>query len=514
MTEYVSGDSGQTFFIQDGYKRQILDTESLIDSRIGVPALSSVKISAFKNLPWGKPIIRKGVSFTNLATNKLAVYDGLNYYDVEPAATADIDFSKWLPKSTGSMLGEAMATIAAPVKIKTIVNSPEGTQYLLTKDGKRKVLDGKTISKDAPVVSAELLALIPDVAAGIESVFFAKSAAEKNVHLIIDGIKRPLLNSADTAKFARGVTSTKVQTLSDSALAQIPLGSAAISPGSFVKVGSASYLIDGFKRSLLVADSNQAALLGLANPKVLTSTQAKGYAKSTKLEGIKFVCDSKYYVAITGKLYPLSDLDASHYPGRGLTLDTMTCAALTKTTSTLGRFLKGADGKIYLIEAQTKHLIKNVAAYEKLRGTLAKAILAGPYLLSKIPAGKSAGTSVSNELFDSGLPIVPGEPTPSASPKPSPSLSASPSASPSASASPKPSASPIATASPGPSASPRPSASPSPTATIKPKTYTVVAGDYLNKIAAKFGVTASALMTANKITNANSIRIGQVLIIP
>ena len=510
MTEYVSGDSGQTFFIQDGYKRQILDTESLIDSRIGVPALSSVKISAFKNLPWGKPIIRKGVSFTNLATNKLAVYDGLNYYDVEPAAAADIDFSKWLPKSTGSMLGEAMANIAAPVKIKTIVNSPEGTQYLLTKDGKRKVLDGKIISKDAPVVSAELLALIPEVATGIESVFFAKSAAEKNVHLIIDGIKRPLLNSADTAKFARGVISTKVQTLSDSALAQIPLGSVAIAPGSYVKVGSASYLIDGFKRALLVADSNQAALLGLANPKVLTSTQAKGYSKSTKLEGIKFVCDSKYYVAITGKLYPLSDLDASHYPGRGLTLDTMTCAALTKTTSTLGRFLKGADGKIYLIEAQTKHLIKNVAAYEKLRGTLAKAILAGPYLLSKIPAGKSAGTSVSNELFDSGLPIVPGEPTPSASPKPSPSLSASPSAS----ASPKPSASPIATASPGPSASPRPSASPSPTATIKPKTYTVVAGDYLNKIAAKFGVSASALMTANKITNANSIRIGQVLIIP
>jgi LysM repeat protein len=49
---------------------------------------------------------------------------------------------------------------------------------------------------------------------------------------------------------------------------------------------------------------------------------------------------------------------------------------------------------------------------------------------------------------------------------------------------------------------------------VKPKTYTVVAGDYLNKIAAKFGVSATALMNANKITNANSIKIGQVLVIP
>jgi LysM repeat protein len=42
----------------------------------------------------------------------------------------------------------------------------------------------------------------------------------------------------------------------------------------------------------------------------------------------------------------------------------------------------------------------------------------------------------------------------------------------------------------------------------------VVVGDTLTKIANKFGVTQAALMTANKITNANSIQVGQKLVIP
>ncbi|MSZ40524.1 MAG: LysM peptidoglycan-binding domain-containing protein, partial [Actinobacteria bacterium] len=70
------------------------------------------------------------------------------------------------------------------------------------------------------------------------------------------------------------------------------------------------------------------------------------------------------------------------------------------------------------------------------------------------------------------------------------------------------------TVSPKPTATPKPTASPKPTATAKPKTYTVVAGDLLSKIATKFGVTTTALMTANKITNPNLIKVGQVLVIP
>jgi hypothetical protein len=503
MTEYVQGDNGQTFFIQDGTKRQILDTQSLVDSRLGIPSLSQVKISAFKQLPWGKPIIRKGVSFTNLATKQLAVFDGTNHYEIDKATLADIDFTKWFPKSAGSMLGEALAPATAAVKIKSIISSPDGTQYLLTKDGKRKVTDAKLLSKVAPIVSEDLLSLIPNAATEVEPVLFAKSASSKGVHLVVDGVKRPLLVAADAAKFAAVVKNLKTQTLSNSAFAQIPTGSPAVAPGTYVRVGSTGYLIDGFYRALAIPNSNQAALLGLGAARPLTTVQIKGYIKTTKASGIKFVCGENYFIAITGKFYPVSALDASHYPGRGLTLDASTCAVLTKSTSGLGRFVKTADKKFYLIEAQTKRLIKDAAAYEKLRGTSAKAVLVGPYFLSRIKDGKAAGSTMNTDPFDAGAPIVPTNPTPAPSVSPSPSASPSTSPSPSVSATPKPSASP--------------SASPTTSAT-KPKTYTVVSGDYWNKIVgylAKWGVTDATLSAANpKVTNKNNLQLGQVLIVP
>lgn len=60
------------------------------------------------------------------------------------------------------------------------------------------------------------------------------------------------------------------------------------------------------------------------------------------------------------------------------------------------------------------------------------------------------------------------------------------------------------------SASPSPSPSPTPTQ----RTYTVKSGDTLIAIARRFSVTTTAIAQLNNITNANSIRVGQVLKIP
>ena len=79
-------------------------------------------------------------------------------------------------------------------------------------------------------------------------------------------------------------------------------------------------------------------------------------------------------------------------------------------------------------------------------------------------------------------------------------------------------------AGPGSSARPTPGASevvasdsPEPTvrAAPTPLTYAIKAGDTLNKIAKKFGLTVDALLAANKqIKNPNKISVGDVLTIP
>jgi LysM repeat protein len=60
------------------------------------------------------------------------------------------------------------------------------------------------------------------------------------------------------------------------------------------------------------------------------------------------------------------------------------------------------------------------------------------------------------------------------------------------------------------------SATSSPVVTNSPvvKTYTVKAGDSLWGIASKLGVSVTALASLNGITNANLIKVGQVLKVP
>jgi LysM repeat protein len=49
---------------------------------------------------------------------------------------------------------------------------------------------------------------------------------------------------------------------------------------------------------------------------------------------------------------------------------------------------------------------------------------------------------------------------------------------------------------------------------VAPRTYTVLAGETLFSIARKLGVTSTALAELNGITNPNLIKVGQVLKVP
>lgn len=513
MTEYVPGDNGDTYIIQDGTKRQILDAISLSDSRIGVPALSAVKISALSHLPWGKPIVKAGLSFTNSTTKGLVVFDGTNSYNVDAKVAAALAITKWFPKSEGKLSTESIAPIDSGVAIKEIVENSAGVQYLLTKAGKRKVSGEAELAAGAPVVSDALLAMIPDAPTEIPASVLVKASGKAELYLVDGGKKRQLLNTASAKKLVPVVATDHAETLTATALAQIPTGNPVITPAAYVQVSGSStkYMIDGLNRALVVPDANQAALLGLSKLSVVSKTQFKGYAKSSKLSGLKFYCDGKYYIAITGKYYAISDADASHYPGRGLILESLTCKQLEKSTTALGRFVKDANKNYWLIDGTTKRAIANVGDYTELRGDQPKAVLVGPYFLSKFTTGKKVGQTMSTDAFPVGAPLSPNDPEPAPEATPSPVASPSASPKPSVSASPKPSVSA------SPSASPKPTATASPAA--KPTSYTVKSGDSWTKIVsylyANWKVTDAQLTAANpKVTNKNLIQVGQILVVP
>ncbi|MDE3090992.1 MAG: LysM peptidoglycan-binding domain-containing protein [Chloroflexota bacterium] len=72
----------------------------------------------------------------------------------------------------------------------------------------------------------------------------------------------------------------------------------------------------------------------------------------------------------------------------------------------------------------------------------------------------------------------------------------------------------VADPAPTQTASPTAQRSPIAASTPTPMTYVVASGDTLAKIAARFGVTVSALAAANNIQDPGKIRTGMVLTIP
>jgi LysM repeat protein len=248
--------------------------------------------------------------------------------------------------------------------------------------------------------------------------------------------------------------------------------------------------------------------------------------------GIKISCDAQQYLAVSGVWQPINDAYASAYPGTAVALDATTCATLKKGTTEVGRFVITPAKLIYLLINGKRRLVTQ-KQYDLIRGTTPAAIKIDDSLNTALPVGTALPANYKNVLQNpldllpspSASPSVAPSANPTMSPVPSASASRLPSASPSNSASPSkaPSASPTpsktasptpsktATPAPSPTATKSPTPTPSPTATTTK--YVVVAGDNLTKIAAKFGVTVSALKAANGLTS-DIVKLGQALVIP
>jgi len=503
MTTYVPGDGTSTYLIKDGAKHEILDQPSVQAAGLTLPPINSVPITAFKYLPWGAPIAKNNSFVINRNTGGKALIIGGKYYEINPRTSQDIDFTQWFSPSVGSLSTDGVSTINALSPIRTIVTDSLGQAYLLGPIGKRKITNVDNFTVSAPTVPDELLKVMPDtLEQPLTAPLLVKSSSDSLVYLVRSAQRRLTIAGADRGKF--GLASDAVETVSPSAYDQIALGDAVIAPGAFVKANNASatYLIDGFNRALLVSTEAQAKTLGLTKPRILKPDYLKGYNKKANADGMKFGCDSTILIPITGKFHLVDPVDASAYPGAVTNLDPLTCAQLPRSAAQLGRFIRTPDKAFWLIAGGKRRLIANNDQYLSLKGDRFPLVVVDEAFALKLPIGVKAPAVLGGTVI--GPNTVPATPTPAPTPTPTPTASKSPT----------PTATP--TKSPTPSATPTkaPTPTPTPSATAKPTTYVVAVGDTLTKIATRFGISQAALMTANKITNPNSIQVGQKLVIP
>ena len=384
----------------------------------------------------------------------------------------------------------------------------QGRTWLLTSAGKRLVTAGQEVVADAPLLPNSLFARIATMDAPLTTPLFARASTDKKLYFVRGGVRKEIKVTADRTKLIPQLGMPAVQVLPPSALNQIVESGTALPPGTLVegpisaKAKPALYWVNGNDRLIQLPDSGQALALGLGvagkvTPRAVTAADLKGMTRSAVFAGLKLNCDGQLYLVTAGKAYPVATDLAVVYPGVAVTVDALNCAQLAKQTQEIGRFIRTPDRSYWLITNGKKQLIANVTAYRALVGqtpmSTLPAVIVDQRFADLIPTGHKAGVIVT-------------DPTPKPTASPSPGQSGGPTSSPTATPTPKPTSTSTATPTPSPTVAP----TPTPTAVRK---YTVVSGDTLTKIAAKFTVTVTAIKQANNLTS-DTIKLGQVLLIP
>ncbi len=517
--------SASQYLISGGYKHAILDAASVAATKVSLPSLAPVPISAFSYLPWGDPIATEGVIFSNRTSGNKAIMFGGKYYEFATDTSADIDFKLWFPSSSGTLSADSVSKVLSNQPIESVVANSKLKSFALTPEGRVSIDTNAPIVANPPVLPDAFLNKIQLVDGILSTPFLAKAPLGKNTYFVANQVRRAVVNADSLAKLQTLATRPETVVLPPSVISQIQLAGPILAPGSLVKDPSGVYFItDGLSGLKQITNPSLLPLYGLGSGVKVAKSDLNEYTKTGSLGGFRILCGTQQYFSVSGVWQPIADSYASSYPGNSVALASETCANLKFGTTQLGRFVISPAKFTYLMSGGKRRLVNNAKQYQALRGTTPAAYKIDTLLNGVLQLGVPLPTNQKNPIPNpADNPPTPAAtasptPTPSSSPTstpavtPSASSSARPSASPSASSSAKPTPTPTEKPTPTPTKTVVPTKSPTPTPTPKVVTYVVVAGDTLTKIANRFGTTVSAIKAANGLIR-DQVNIGQKLVI-
>ena len=452
---------GSRVFIRAGQRREVLDDASLTAEGIGATAPSPLTLKDFDYLPWGAPIALDGSLFVHKDLKRDALLIGGQIYDIDVETRKDIDFTKLFSSSTGTLSTQGMSMIPPAKPLTSLVKDEESRTWLLNKDGKTKVESTSTWVKSASEISNALADKFPTTDKVITGDNYIKADTQGTTFLLKNGIIRATYSAADRVVLAEGLSSTDVIPVSVSGMSFIPKSVMVLPTGLVVKNKKTGVtgIIDS--ASGMITFNENSMTLKLAEPRALTTLQLLGYPSVGTFGPYKLSCSGQIFVAANGLVHETKLEVAKELPGVSTKVSDASCAQLTFTDKSFGRYIghqfidpvsKKSVKKAYKIVRGKRLPFKNLAEYKLDNLTEPPLLWVDDAFIKNLPLGNT---------------IVIKKPT-----------------------------------------------DPKPDTVTQPKSYTIVAGDSLTMIAKKFKTTVAKLMELNKLVNSDRIRIGQVLKLP
>jgi LysM repeat protein len=344
--------------------------------------------------------------------------------------------------------------------LTSLVKDQNGEIWLLNQAGKTKVESTASWVNKADEVSSALADKFPTTGKVITGANYIKADTQGTIFMLKDGVIRATFNEEDRLALAVGLDSAEIIPVSISGMSFIPKSVMVLPPGLVVKNKKTGVtgIIDS--PNSMISFNEKSMVLKLDEPRALSTLQLLGYPSAVTIGPYKLSCAGQIYAVANGLVHETKLEVAKELPGVSTKLSEATCSQLTFTDKSFGRYIGHAT-----IDPLSKKVTKK--AYKIVKGKRLPFKSLAEYKLDNLTEPPLIWV---DDAFIKNLPLGPAmvvkKPT---DPKPD---------------------------------------------TVQPKTYTIVAGDSLTMIAAKFKTTVAKLMELNKLVNSDRIKIGQVLKLP
>lgn len=376
--------TGVSYLIENGMRREILDSASLTALLATPPAISALSALHFKALPLGAPVIADNNIFKTTENSNFGLYISGVYYPMPADLYSDMKSSPaWrFNKSAGTLTSASIAKLNQGAKFSNFVTNSSGG-FLLTAQGKQAVTDVQNIA--TPVSLPNVVMDKIDVASNVvltTPLVVKESATSTSSYLIASKKARPIFDADESNKLLPLAAAGVSQVWPKYVISQIAAGPKALAPASVVKVRESGniYLIDGFARGLRMSATTALAFTK-AKLKSVTRADLAGYNTASTLDWQKVACGGSTYLVDQGVPLLLDGDTAAQWPKTPVTLDAKTCQKLRPTTTRVGVFVANGTAKYKVISGKLRP-IRTTAEYTAMLGNQTPAALVSADLIA------------------------------------------------------------------------------------------------------------------------------------
>lgn len=350
--------SGKHFYIQNGTRREVLDKTSLAQQNYdqGYNVLSE---TAIRYLPYGNPVVRDAAMIENRASRSKQLFSGGYIHNIK--------HSEYVDRALSSLGGDVLdpeSIAKLPKSNQTIddyITSSTGESYIITSEGKKKVINQNDIPVKAAVLSDNTIRNIPG-SGSVESPVVIRSADNGTVYVLESRKKRPIV-AMDDVYTITGTNQPYIAWVSGQTLSKIPTGNVVVAASKLVKAPSNGtvYVSDGYDTLLPLSSFSQASDIGVkGHIRSVPDEVISKYKVSSRVLSPYVSCSGETYLGIGGVLYRITLPGQNPYP-----LQDITCRVLNKSIN-LPDFISSPDGTIFQVRNNTIYPIRSWQTFVNL----------------------------------------------------------------------------------------------------------------------------------------------------